>query len=399
VSDDQDKPHVTQSSNSDAPPTAYFRVYSKPPGPGEPGYSEDVRRDVKDAIEQLKAKLPGEEFANLAKMAQQPSPLMKSAEGVLSGIGRSMSTPMHPRDRRFYLAVAFATVAFGFALTCLIAGASKQLDWIWAICGIVAGLLLVVLATLDALEKRVPFVGNTAPITIAIAAVTWLLIGWQTWVSFSHGPTQAQQDAAVSEAKSAVQSKLNEAIKQRDESSNELASARRDLTIARQELDAARKSANTLVQSVRSDTLGPINWNLNNQLIVASGGGQTAAVHGLIFQGQSLIPLRFKDAYAISGLTGHRVELKANVQQVGAYFPVTDVDVPADAPVQLDIVFQPPLSIRDFFDQWGKFRIVISYENGGSFEHEFDDRFVREKVQQMLPNSFGPRVTPRQTSK
>jgi hypothetical protein len=112
-----------------------------------------------------------------------------------------------------------------------------------------------------------------------------------------------------------------------------------------------------------------------------------------------LIPLRFKDAYAISGLTGHRVELKANVQQVGAYFPVTDVDVPADAPVQLDIVFQPPLSIRDFFDQWGKFRIVISYENGGSFEHEFDDRFVREKVQQMLPNSFGPRVTPRQTSK
>jgi len=109
VSDDQDKPHVTQSSNSDAPPTAYFRVYSKPPGPGEPGYSEDVRRDVKDAIEQLKAKLPGEEFANLAKMAQQPSPLMKSAEGVLSGIGRSMSTPMHPRDRRFYLAVAFAS--------------------------------------------------------------------------------------------------------------------------------------------------------------------------------------------------------------------------------------------------------------------------------------------------
>jgi hypothetical protein len=141
---------------------------------------------------------------------------------------------------------------------------------------------------------------------------------------------------------------------------------------------------------------GPVNWSFGGQLIVASGGGQSAVVNGLIFQGRSEVPLHFKDAYLISGLTGHKVELKANVQQHGTYYPVTAVDVPAGASVQLDYIFDPALSVRDFFDQWGKFRFIIVYDDGTSFEHEFQEDQVRAKAQLMIPNAFGPRVTPRE---
>jgi hypothetical protein len=108
---------------------------------------DDLRSDLNQADEQSQQ--------SAEKQAVQPS---------------QPANPMHPRDRRFYVAVALATVAAGFALSCFVAGASKQLDWIWAICGIVVGLLLTILATLDALEKRVSF-ENTGPITIGIAAV------------------------------------------------------------------------------------------------------------------------------------------------------------------------------------------------------------------------------------
>jgi len=143
-------------------------------------------------------------------------------------------------------------------------------------------------------------------------------------------------------------------------------------------------------------TSGPVIWNLDGQLVVVSGGGQTAVVNGIILQGTSSTFLRFKEAFLLSGLTGHNELLKANVQQLGAYFPVTKVDVPADAPVQLDAIFEPALSIKDFFNEWGKFRFVVVYEDGTRFEHEFDESHVRARVQQMAPNAFGPRVTPRE---
>jgi hypothetical protein len=187
---------------------------------------------------------------------------------------------------------------------------------------------------------------------------------------------------------------LNEATKQRDAKADELTSVRRDLANARQ--IASQAPTRDAQQPASPTSSGPIEWRFDGQLVVTSWGPSGPVINGLIFQGQSTIPLRFKEAYLISGMTGHKVELKANA---GGYFPVTDVDVPADASVQLDVVFQPPLPVRDFFDQWGKFRIVIIYEDGTTLQRDFDENFVREKVRQMAPDSFGPHVTPRQTSK
>ncbi len=83
----------------------------------------------------------------------------------------------------------------------------------------------------------------------------------------------------------------------------------------------------------------------------------------------------------------------ANVPYKG-YYPVSKVDIPPQAPVQLELVWDPPLSVRDFVDQWGKIRITIVYNNT-TYEPEFDEEYVRRKLQQQNAGAFGPRVTPR----
>jgi hypothetical protein len=183
----------------------------------------------------------------------------------------------------------------------------------------------------------------------------------------------------------------------------------RQLATTRSELQATLVQRDTLQAEVEKlkkqapspnrqalTTSSPIIWNLDGQLIVASGSGQSAVINGIILQGTSTAFLRFKEAYLRSELTGHHVLLKANVQQLGAYFPVAKVDVPANAPVQLDAMFDPPLSIKDFFNEWGKFRFFVTYDDNTRFENEFDEAHVRARVQQQAPNAFGPRVTPRE---
>lgn len=139
--------------------------------------------------------------------------------------------------------------------------------------------------------------------------------------------------------------------------------------------------------------VGPIKWNLNGQFLVASGGGPGGTINNVMLSGVSTAPVRIKEAYAISGLTGHRKELVANVQYRG-YYPVDKVDIPADAPIFLTLVWQPPLSISDFLDQWGEFSVTVIYGET-TFTHEFSEEFVRNQLRQVFPDAFGPHMTPR----
>jgi hypothetical protein len=84
----------------------------------------------------------------------------------------------------------------------------------------------------------------------------------------------------------------------------------------------------------------------------------------------------------------------ANVQNRG-YYSVDKVDIPPRAPVWLELIFKPELSLRDFLDQWGKFRISVVYNNGAIFERDFDETYIRRKLEQNIPSAFGPRVTPK----
>jgi hypothetical protein len=144
---------------------------------------------------------------------------------------------------------------------------------------------------------------------------------------------------------------------------------------------------------------GPIIWDDYTQFVVVTGGGPSAQINSILLQGTSTKAVNFKAAYGISGRTGHKKDFVANVQSVGAYYPVTDVDIPAKAPVWIELVFKPPLSIPEFLDQWGALSVTMEYKDGTTYTREFDENYVRDKLSRMVPTAFGPRVTPRPAGK
>jgi hypothetical protein len=158
------------------------------------------------------------------------------------------------------------------------------------------------------------------------------------------------------------------------------------------------KSATSLPQQAQQPAAvsnqGPVDWNLDSQFLLLTGGGPDATINSVLLQGTSTVSVGMKEAYAVSGLTGHRQELMANVQYKG-YYPVDKVDIPPGAPVWVELIFKPPLSIRDFLSQWGQFRVTIVYNDGTNYVHDFNDDYTRRKIQQMDPFAFGPHVTPR----
>jgi hypothetical protein len=140
-----------------------------------------------------------------------------------------------------------------------------------------------------------------------------------------------------------------------------------------------------------------ITWDINKQFLVVTGGGQAAQINSILLQGESTRSVGFKDAFAISDRTGRRQDFVANVQSVGAYYPVNQVNIPPRASVWLELRFQPPLSIADFLDTWGSLDVTMEYLDGSKYTHKFDDDFVRDKLNVMVPNIIGARVTPRIT--
>jgi hypothetical protein len=138
----------------------------------------------------------------------------------------------------------------------------------------------------------------------------------------------------------------------------------------------------------------PVVWDRGSQFLVVTGGGPNAQINSVLLQGTSTTSVSIKEAYAVSGLTGHKQELMANVQYKGNY-PVDQIDIPPQAPVWLELLFKPPLAVRDFVEQWGQLRVTIIYSDGTTDDLNFDENYVRQKLQTMIPGAFGPHVSPR----
>jgi hypothetical protein len=181
-------------------------------------------------------------------------------------------------------------------------------------------------------------------------------------------------------------------LAEKDSALSNLTAITKERDDLKRQLDASRQTSAQQAVLPATTNQGPINWNPDFQLVV-TGGGPEAIINGIVFQGTSASLVKMKEAYAVSGLTGHRQELMANVQYKG-YYPVDKVDIPPQASVQLDIVFKPALSIKDFLDQWGKFQITAIY-NETTYKRLYDEDYVRRWLRQ-IPGAFGPRMTPRE---
>ena len=132
----------------------------------------------------------------------------------------------------------------------------------------------------------------------------------------------------------------------------------------------------------------PIKWIEYGQFFVVTGGGANALINCVLLQGESTVSVSMKDAYAVSGLTGHKQDLVMNLE---GYPAVDKVDIPPGAPVWLVLNFNPALRVDDLLKQWGRLSVTIHY-NGITYHRDFDEGFIRQLIA-MHAGELAPHVT------
>ena len=136
----------------------------------------------------------------------RPPARRKSLAGKSAVPNPSIETasPMHARDRRFWVVLgiwaAIAVAAVGGGIGALASGSPH---WGFALCAV--GLMGAAVATLHLLETKlsVPKQRYVHLAMLLVAAVTWIFVGWQTWLWVhvpAQGYTQIQLDKAVNDA-------------------------------------------------------------------------------------------------------------------------------------------------------------------------------------------------------
>jgi hypothetical protein len=107
------------------------------------------------------------------------------------------ANPMHVRDRHFWLVTLWAfSIGGALAIGCYIAWASGQMPLRFAAPGMVVGAIALASVSVYALEKKPAKLWRPGPMLIGVAAFTWALIGWQTWMWFHQSPTANVSNAA-----------------------------------------------------------------------------------------------------------------------------------------------------------------------------------------------------------
>lgn len=134
---------------------------------------------------------------------------------------QNTASPMHPKDRRFWVVLGiWAAIAVGALSTGIGAFISGSPHWGAGLCAV--GFVGAVMATLHLLEtKRSALRYSHVNFLMALVAlITWAFIGWQTWIWLHpstqtiQGYTQAQRDDDVVKAKEATAKPLRAQIDQ-----------------------------------------------------------------------------------------------------------------------------------------------------------------------------------------
>jgi hypothetical protein len=111
--------------------------------------------------------------------------------------------PMPSRDRQFWVTLAiWAAIPVGVFIAGVTAFVEGSPHWGFGLCA--SGLFGAYAVTLHLLEQKPYVPPNPSANLVGIAVLTWVFIGWQTWMWFHppvQGYTQAQLDQALEEAK------------------------------------------------------------------------------------------------------------------------------------------------------------------------------------------------------
>jgi hypothetical protein len=132
----------------------------------------------------------------------------------------------------------------------------------------------------------------------------------------------------------------------------------------------------------------PITWG---RLLLQAGAPRM--IKGISFGGESVSPVKIKDAFVVSDLTRDKIQFTILTPANGQFVPLDKInEIPADASIELLAEFSPWLSAADFLDKWGKATIEIVYDDG-RYSRSFDEAYMRLQVAGLIPGAAGPRVT------
>jgi len=134
----------------------------------------------------------------------------------------------------------------------------------------------------------------------------------------------AKAAAPIKSERDAIEQERDAARQQLRDQTSRLQAALNDMTRQRDEALREISRQPSLPAPVNQ---GPINWNADGQFLVITGGGPDATINSVLLQGTSTTSVAIKEAFAVSGLTGHKQELMANVQHKG-YYSVDKIDIP-----------------------------------------------------------------------
>jgi hypothetical protein len=191
-----------------------------------------------------------------------------------------------------------------------------------------------------------------------------------------------------------VAKQLGSTILERDE-------ARKELATTKQELEAARRTVATptpMTPPLGVNDSGPVQWD------ASLNWAQSADANGTIFlwltvkgkNGPKSIQL--KSAFLQSDITGEKRDMVVDAGPDGRLSPGDTNPIPPGAPITLIAVFDPPLRIKQFFDQWRKIEFVAEYSDGARYSHTFDETYIAGILRGFPDSGIGPRVTKRNDS-
>jgi hypothetical protein len=330
----------------------------------------------------------------------------------------SSGQPMHLRDRWLFLVLAWMPIPAGIFVVGFVALYSGAPHW--GAAGIFIGLLGMSAATLHLWENK-PRSPHPGPFQICCAVLTWLFVGWQTWLVFHHpmqGYTQTQLDKAVEDGKAPIQSKLDDANRQLEGekikslipsigpvSGGQVVSELRDLRTQVDELkrqnDALRQTPPT--PSFNHDS-GPIKW----EPVLWFPAPSVSGVRFIMLRGEnsSGSPVQLKSASFTSALTGESRNLSINIPYGnldGEKFPVGDANpIPAGAKIQLVSEWTPPISVQEFMNRWGKISLTMDYDDT-KYRKIIDPEFMKTSLLRDIVGAdlvLGvPRVTKKESAK
>jgi hypothetical protein len=218
---DKDRPQVTQSSNSDGP-ISPLDIRSVSPLAPPPRRSIPVSAPVSRIVPS--GDPPSPAVARIAGIMEGQASRDESLRGDTAraserkAMGGALPEPnrvdplrgpqMHHRDQRLFVVLATWVAIIVAVIGGGIGGSFGGFPhWGSALC--VGGLFGAYAMTLHLLEAkpRVPTAQSVSATLMVVAVLTWIFVGWQTWLAFHKpvvGYTQAQLDDATSKATSSI---------------------------------------------------------------------------------------------------------------------------------------------------------------------------------------------------